>query len=106
MRVSTDTSSVPSQIQMWRRRPIIQPVSDRTADAALPKIRVIIGDSDALARRGLRDALQSPDITVIAAAADGREMVELSEHYRPDVVLVDAGLPGIDGIEATRRIVR
>ena len=58
-----------------------------------------------MARRGLRDALQSAEITVIAAAADGRETVELTQHYRPDVVLVDAGIPGIDGIEVTRRIV-
>jgi NarL family two-component system response regulator LiaR len=67
-------------------------------------LRVIIADDDALARRVLRDALQGAGVIVIAEAADGREAVELAAHYVPDVVVMDVVMPGVDGLEATRRI--
>lgn len=67
-------------------------------------LRVIIADDDALARRVLRDALQAAGVVVIAEAADGREAQELVAHYKPDVALIDVVMPGVDGIEATRRI--
>jgi DNA-binding NarL/FixJ family response regulator len=73
-------------------------------DAERP-LRVIIADDDALARRMLRDALQAAGVVVIAEAADGREAQELVGHYKPDVVLIDVVMPGVDGLEATRRIV-
>jgi DNA-binding NarL/FixJ family response regulator len=72
-------------------------------DAERP-LRVIIADDDALARRMLRDALQAAGIVVIAEAADGREAQELVGHYKPDVVLIDVVMPGVDGLEATRWI--
>lgn len=68
-------------------------------------LRVIIGDDDPLSRRAVRDALQHAGITVIAEAADGRETVELALHYAPDLVLLEADLPVLDGLEAIRRIV-
>jgi NarL family two-component system response regulator LiaR len=68
-------------------------------------LRVIIADDDALARRALRDALQSAGVVVIAEAADGREAVELTTHYAPDAVLMDVVMPGVDGVTATRRVV-
>jgi DNA-binding NarL/FixJ family response regulator len=64
---------------------------------------VIIADSDPFARRVIRDALQRAGIVVIAEARDGQDVVELSVHYRPDVVLMDV-LPHIDRIGAIRRI--
>jgi len=67
-------------------------------------LRVIIADDDALARRVLRDALQAAGVTVIAEAADGREAVELTAHYKPEVVVMDVVMPSVDGLEATRRI--
>ena len=70
----------------------------------MPRIRVIIVDDDPLARRVVRDALQRDGIIVIAEAPDGRQAVELAIHYRPDVVLMDVVMPGMDGVEATRRI--
>jgi NarL family two-component system response regulator LiaR len=67
-------------------------------------IRAIIADDDALARRAVRDALQAGGITVIAEASDGQEAIELSRHYRPDVVLMDVVMPGVDGLRAARTL--
>ena len=63
-----------------------------------PRLRIIIADDDPLARRVVRDALQEAGVIVIAEAANGREAVELARHYRPDVVLMDIIMPGIDGL--------
>jgi two-component system, NarL family, response regulator LiaR len=68
-------------------------------------LRVIVADDDPLARRMLRDLLQMAGITVIAEAGSGREAVELGLYYRPDVVVMDLIMPGVDGLAATRQIV-
>jgi NarL family two-component system response regulator LiaR len=68
-------------------------------------LRVIVADDDALVRRVVRDALQRAGIVVIAEAGSGREAIELTLYYKPDVVLMDLVMPGIDGIAATREIV-
>jgi two-component system, NarL family, response regulator LiaR len=68
-------------------------------------LRVVVVDDDPLARRMLRDVLQDAGITVIAEAGGGREAVELSVYYRPDVVVMDLVMPGMDGVAATRQIV-
>ena len=73
----------------------------RDEDAA---IRSVLADGDPLARRTLRDALRSDGFAVVAEATSGREAVELCAFYRPDAVVMDANLPGMDGIEATRAI--
>jgi two-component system, NarL family, response regulator LiaR len=71
----------------------------------LDTIHVVIADSDPLARRVVRDALQDRTGFVIPAeASSGHEAVELTLHYRPDVTLMETSLPGLDGLEATRRI--
>lgn len=67
-------------------------------------LRVIVADDDPLARRVVRDALEAGGIIVIAEAANGREAVELSLYYKPDIVLMDLVMPEFDGIQATRRI--
>ncbi|MFF4779215.1 response regulator [Microtetraspora fusca] len=69
-------------------------------------IRVVIADDDALLRTGIALILGSADgIEVVGEAADGLQAVELCRAAVPDVVLMDVRMPGIDGVEATRRIV-
>ncbi len=54
----------------------------------------------------VRDALQMAGVVVVADASDGRQAVELTRHYRPDVVLMDVIMPVLDGIKATEKITR
>jgi DNA-binding NarL/FixJ family response regulator len=68
-------------------------------------IRVLIVDDQALVRGGFRSILDGQDdIEVVGEAEDGNEAVEAAGRLRPDVVLMDVRMPGVDGIEATRRI--
>ena len=69
-------------------------------------IRVLLADDDALLRTGLAVVLgTAPDLEVVAEADDGLRAVDLCREHLPDVVLMDVRMPGIDGIEATRRLV-
>ena len=70
-------------------------------------IRVLIADDQTLVRGGFRLILDAqPDMEVVGEAADGGEAVERALELSPDVVLMDIRMPGIDGLEATRRLVR
>ncbi len=68
--------------------------------------RVVIADDQALVRGGFRMIIDArDDLEVVGEAADGEEAAALVAELAPDVVLMDVRMPGVDGIEATRRIV-
>jgi len=70
-------------------------------------VRVLIAEDHPLFREGMRGRLERvADITVVGEAASGEEAVELAGNLEPDVILMDIKMPGLNGIEATREILR
>ena len=68
-------------------------------------IRILLADDHTVVRKGLRLLLESqPGLAVVAEAADGRNAVALAERETPDVVVMDIGMPQLNGIEAARQI--
>lgn len=70
------------------------------------KIRVLLVDDHAILKEGLKALLDlSGDIQVVADAAEGEQAIQMVNRFQPDVVVMDMAMPGMGGIEATRRIV-
>jgi DNA-binding NarL/FixJ family response regulator len=71
------------------------------------KISILLVDDHSLVRRGFRRLIEdAPDITVVGEASDGAEAVRLAEQLRPQVIVMDCALPGMSGLDATRRILQ
>jgi two-component system response regulator NreC len=70
-------------------------------------LRILLADDHTVVRQGLRKVLEErPDWQVVAEAGDGREAVKLAEQHKPDVAVLDVAMPLLNGVEATRQIVK
>ncbi len=69
-------------------------------------MRVLLADDHGIVRRGLRSLLEEAGHSVVAEAADGLEAVRLTEEHRPDLLIVDVGMPKLSGIEVAARAQR
>ena len=71
----------------------------------MSKIKLLLADDHAVVRSGLRMLLEAqPDMEIVAEAENGRETIEKVLAFQPDIVLIDIEMPGMNGIEATRKI--
>ena len=73
----------------------------------MPTLRILLADDHTVVRQGLRKVLEErADWRVVAEAGDGREAVRQAEQHKPDVAILDVAMPLLNGIEATRQIVK
>jgi DNA-binding NarL/FixJ family response regulator len=79
-----------------------QPVNE-----AMKTIRVILADDHTMVRAGIRELVERlPGVQVVAEAGDGREVLGLIRLHQPDLILMDIGMPGLNGLEATTRLLK
>ncbi|MFD4240995.1 response regulator [Streptomyces sp. NPDC058525] len=81
-------------------------MEETTSPSGRP-LRVLVADDEAMVRAGVRAILaRDPHVDVVAEAGDGHEAIELTRRHRPDVVLLDIQMPGLDGLTAVGRLRR
>ena len=78
-------------------------MSSRTTNMAYRRRRVLLADDHPLMFTGLRMLLE-PELEVVGTVTDGQALLDAAERLRPDLVITDISMPGLDGIEATRRL--
>jgi NarL family two-component system response regulator LiaR len=69
------------------------------------RLRVLVVDDDPLVRRTIRDVLRPAGMLVVGEAQDGRDAVRAARYYKPDVILLDVMMPGVDGLTALEQLV-
>jgi DNA-binding NarL/FixJ family response regulator len=80
--------------------------SSSSTEGGRKQIRIMLADDHQIVRQGLRSMLEhNPDIAVVGEAADGRAVVEMALQLKPDVVVMDIGMPQLNGIDATRQLI-
>jgi NarL family two-component system response regulator LiaR len=79
-------------------------VKEQRADIA-DRLRVLVVDDDPLVRRSIRDVLRPAGMLVIGEAEDGRDALRAARYYKPDIILLDVMMPGVDGITALEQLV-
>jgi two-component system, NarL family, response regulator LiaR len=79
--------------------------SGRNSTDVQPRLRILVVDDDPLVRRMIRDVLRPAGILVVGEAHNGRDALRAARYYKPDIILLDVMLPGIDGITALEQMV-
>jgi DNA-binding NarL/FixJ family response regulator len=73
----------------------------------MPPLKLLLADDHEIVRQGLRSMLEAQrDCQIIGEAADGRQAVTMTKELNPDVVILDIGMPSLNGLEATRQILK
>ena len=73
----------------------------------MPALQLLLADDHEIVRQGLRSVLESQrDCKIVGEAADGRQAVSMTKELNPDVVILDIGMPSLNGLEATRQILK
>ncbi|MCP3856038.1 MAG: response regulator transcription factor [Actinomycetia bacterium] len=79
-------------------------MNDDGQDQGRPPIRLMLADDHRMLREGLRRSMLEQGFDVVGEACDGAEAVEMAARLQPEVILMDVTMPGLDGVEATRRV--
>jgi DNA-binding NarL/FixJ family response regulator len=77
---------------------------ERQAEKALDEVRVVVVDDHDLFRSGLRNLLEEQGVNVVGEAANGQTAIRLASDLAPDVVIMDLNMPGLTGVETTRKL--
>jgi DNA-binding NarL/FixJ family response regulator len=77
---------------------------ERQAEKALDEVRVVVVDDHDLFRTGLRNLLEEQGVNVVGDAANGETAIRLARELAPDVVIMDLNMPGLTGVETTRKL--
>jgi DNA-binding NarL/FixJ family response regulator len=73
----------------------------------MPELKLLLADDHEIVRQGLRSMLEAQrDCAVVGEAADGRQAVAMTKELNPDIVILDIGMPSLNGLEATRQILK